>query len=84
MVLNVLLRWLLLPPGPLTNEQALYFDYTQPEPTAVSHFLPQPDTALALLVRGVSPSSFAVRVGLGFPSEGHFGLGLGAPGGLLE
>jgi hypothetical protein len=51
LVLNVLLRWLLLPPGPLTNQQALYFDYTQPQPTAVAHFLPQPDSALVLLVK---------------------------------
>jgi hypothetical protein len=47
----VLLRWLLLPPGPLTNQQSLYFDYTQPQPTAVANFLPQPDSALTLLVR---------------------------------
>jgi hypothetical protein len=36
-ILNIFLRWLVLPSGSLSYERALYFDYTQPVPTAVTY-----------------------------------------------
>mmetsp|Transcript_45355 Transcript_45355/g.75639 ORF Transcript_45355/g.75639 Transcript_45355/m.75639 type:complete len:435 (+) Transcript_45355:573-1877(+) len=37
LILNIFLRWLVLPSGSLSYERALYFDYTQPVPTAVTY-----------------------------------------------
>uniref|UniRef100_A0A7S0WS12 Seipin n=1 Tax=Pyramimonas obovata TaxID=1411642 RepID=A0A7S0WS12_9CHLO len=41
-LVNVFVRWLLIPTGPLSYERTLHFDYTQPLPTAVAYFTELP------------------------------------------